>query len=372
MKYLFILGRNPELSKAEVFSYFKNSKNKILNYLIRKNALLIDLEKPIEKKIIKNFGGVISIGKILTSGGEKEIIRNLEKRILYSGNKNKLTYTIWNFSKNYEKIQDYLKRRFKKEKIKAIFKHLSGNVKLQRGENARKPSSKLINKEYFAFDKEKITYFGEIIEKCDYSSIEKRDIEKPVRRESLAISPRLAKIMINLSQVDERKFLLDPFCGVGTILQEALLQNFQVIGIDKDKDAIKGAKKNLQWLNFSEKNYSLINSDSMNVEIPKVSVVVTEPDLGEILKKIPTEEKAREMLKKFESLMVKTINNLKKSISGKIVFSSPYIRIGKRRVHCNIEKICSNTGYFPIGKGFPEFRENQIVGRMIYVLEKNQ
>jgi len=370
MKYLFILGRNPDLSKAEIFSYFKNSKNKILSYSIKKNGLLIDLEKSIEKNIIENFGGVISIGKVLIYENIKNLENEIESIIIYSGKENKLNYVLWNFSKSSDFVRAYLKKRFKKEKIKATFKHLTGNVKLQEGKNARKPSSKLINEEYFVFDEGETIYFGKIIEKCDYSSIGKRDIEKPIRRESLAISPRLAKIMINLAQPKRGEILIDPFCGVGTILQEALLRNFKVMGIDKDKNVIKSAEKNLKWFNFSEKNYSLINSDSTNAEIPEVSVMVTEPDLGETLKKIPTREKAQKMIKKFESLMIKTVNNLKKKVFGKIVFSSPYIRIGKKRLSVNIKNILKRTGLNLVYEGIPEFRENQIVGRMIYVLEK--
>ena len=47
MKYLFILGRNPKLSLEEIKSFFKREENKILDYSLEKNGLLIDLENPI-------------------------------------------------------------------------------------------------------------------------------------------------------------------------------------------------------------------------------------------------------------------------------------------------------------------------------------
>jgi hypothetical protein len=37
-------------------------------------------------------------------------------------------------------------------------------------------------------------------------------MQKPIRREELAISPRLAKILINLSGAKKNNLLLDPFC----------------------------------------------------------------------------------------------------------------------------------------------------------------
>jgi tRNA G10 N-methylase Trm11 len=125
--------------------------------------------------------------------------------------------------------------------------------------------------------------------KYNYAELELRDMKKPVRREKLAISPRLAKIMINLSQVKTSEKLVDPFCGVGVILQEALIQGINVIGIDKDKNAINGARENLKWGKFQKEKYLLLNRNSKKVKIPWANVLVSEPDLGEILKKIPIE-----------------------------------------------------------------------------------
>ncbi|MEN7982060.1 MAG: methyltransferase domain-containing protein [Nanoarchaeota archaeon] len=404
MKYLFILGRNVELSLAEIFSYFERKGNKIKNYEIKKNAVLIDLEKPISK-IIDNFGGVISIGEVSCEGapqaytaslklpaqeplrgpeksskkifteGKKELISLLEKKELYLGTKNKFNYCLWDFSK-YEfvvEISGYLKKRFRSEKLKAVQKTLTGKINLQSGEKAQKVGSKLIEEEFFLFGEEKL-YFGRIVEKCDYENLEKRDMSRPVRRESLSISPRLAKIMINLSQVRKNGKLLDSFCGVGVILQEALLQEIEVIGIDKDKKAIKGSKENLKFLNFAEEKYKLINWDSSTAKINEVNVLVTEPNLGETLKKIPTKEKAKKMLKNYENLMIKVLSNLSNLVLGKIVFTAPFIRIGKKRLSCDIERILRKTDLklssvkdikFPI----PEFRGNQIVGREIFVLD---
>ena len=59
---------------------------------------------------------------------------------------------------------------------------------------------------------------------------QKRDMEKPVQRKIFAIPPRLSKIIINLTRCTPGKTFLDPFCGVGTILQEALLANAKVVG----------------------------------------------------------------------------------------------------------------------------------------------
>ena len=200
-------------------------------------------------------------------------------------------------------------------------------------------------------------------------------MNKPIRRQELAISPRLAKIMINLSGIKKGEKLLDPFCGIGVILEEALLQNIKVVGIDNDKNSISGAEKNLEWFGFNKENYKLINGDSRKINPKNCDVIVTEPFFGEILKKTPTKEKANEIIREFEKLIIPVLNNLKQNVYGKIVFTAPFIKTMKKRVSCDIENILKNTGLKlskieNIALSIQEFRENQIVGREIFVLER--
>ncbi|MDX1813606.1 MAG: DNA methyltransferase [Candidatus Bathyarchaeia archaeon] len=87
---------------------------------------------------------------------------------------------------------------------------------------------------------------------------QKRDVGKPVQRKIFGIPPRLARIMINLAACTEEKVLLDPFCGVGTILQEALLSKAKAIGVDINRWCVEAAERNLKWL---KSEYSLENAE---------------------------------------------------------------------------------------------------------------
>ncbi len=378
MKYFFILGRNPELSLTEIISYFNRFDNPIKDYLKNKNSVLIDVEKNIPEDIIEKLGGTIAIGEVIASGSIENIFNNIENEYLYSGTKNKFNYIIWDFadSENVSKLSVHLKKIFKLERLKSTEKQFSGNLKLQTGEIIPMPSSNLIEEEYFLFYSQidKKNYFGKIIKKCDYKKIEERDMNKPIRREELSISPRLAKIMINLSQVLENGKILDSFCGIGTILQEALIQNITVVGIDNDEDAIEGAKKNLKWFKFIQENYNLILGDSKRINLNyDINVLVSEPSLGDILKKYPSKNESQEIFRKFENLMINVLNNFKKKIKGRIVFTAPFILVNRRkeeRVSCNINNILNKTK-LKLLEGFPiaEFRDGQIVGREIFVLE---
>ncbi len=364
MKYLFILGRNPELSIAELKGIFGN-----FEFRRKGNAIIADLDVNMSKDFINRLGGIISIGKVLAEGNDFE--SQVHSIMLYHGTKNSMNYVLWDFSGDefYKRVQNYLKKRFHEEKLRATEKTISGKMELQSGESALYvPNGKLIDEQFFVFG----NHFGRIFETCDYDEIERRDMGKPVRRESLAISPRLAKIMINLSGVKQGETLLDPFCGVGVILQEALLQEIKVIGIDKDPEAVRAATRNIKHLRINENNFQLIISDASKAKINPMDVIVTEPALGETVKKTQLTDTARRTLRKYEGMMTSVLNNLKKSVSGRIVFTAPYIKVpGKKRLGCDIGRIISQTG-LELCKGFPipEFRKNQIVGREIFVLEK--
>lgn len=360
MKYLFILGRNIELSVAEVKSYMRKTGNEIIESSLKENGFLVELENSIDAGAVDDLGGTISIGVVICN------IKDIDKKEIYFGSENKFNYVVWDFSENTDDVSEYLKSRFRKEKLKAVHKKMTGNINSQDGEKLRNVSSNLIDEEYFVYE----NYFGRITQKCDYKKIEKEDMEKPVRRESLSISPRLAKILVNLSEVKSGEKIADVFCGIGVVLIEALKQEIKVVGVDRDGKAISGAGENLKWFGFPTENYKLHNDDSSKIKIENVSGVASEPDFGEILKKIPTSEKAEAMIKNYENLMIRVLNNVKKSVlpDGKIVFTSPLISVGRKRIGADLAKLSSATG-LKIAKGFPikEFREGQIVGREVVV-----
>ncbi|MCL5018382.1 MAG: methyltransferase domain-containing protein [Candidatus Pacearchaeota archaeon] len=365
-KYLFIAGRNIELSSAEIKSFFEREKIsfKIISKI--KNGILIETEKILPKGIIEHLGGTISIGEVISEGNFQKISKELDNKTLYSVTGNKLNYVLFDFGgKNYDEIQNYLKRKFREEQLKATEKKISGRIELQGGKRVSKVSSSLIDEQYFVF----ADSFGIITENYDFDSAEKRDMKKPVRRSELSISPRLAKILINLSQVKKGETLLDPFCGIGTILQEALLQDIKVIGIDKDKSATHDAKINMEWFKFKKENYKISNEDSSTAEIPKVDAIATEPDLGELQRKIPTAEKAKELVRGYENLMIKVLKNLKKNVKGRIVFTAPLVETIKGKISPDFERIANATRLKIILGPIQEFREKSIVGRNILVME---
>jgi tRNA G10 N-methylase Trm11 len=64
------------------------------------------------------------------------------------------------------------------------------------------------------------------------------------------LPPKLAQIMINLAvgSSPDPLIILDPFCGTGVVLQEALLMGYQAYGSDISSQMINYTKQNLDWL----------------------------------------------------------------------------------------------------------------------------
>ena len=113
------------------------------------------------------------------------------------------------------------------------------------------------------------------------------------------LPPKIARLMVNLATGGENGVLLDPFCGTGTILMEAMLLGNQVVGSDNDSSAIAGTKRNISWLqseySLPTENCNLHTVDATHIDqhISNIDFIATEPYLGPLIshKLIPTHQK---------------------------------------------------------------------------------
>ena len=108
--------------------------------------------------------------------------------------------------------------------------------------------------------------------------------------------------MINLAvQLKPLDYILDPFCGSGTILQEAILMGYRAIGSDIEQKAVENSEKNLEWFrnrySVPPNRYKLFKSHAgeISLMIPnyKVAAIVTEGTLGPIYTKLPKKTEAQ-------------------------------------------------------------------------------
>ena len=326
--YLFVLGRDFEISLLEIVSYLKarNIDFKLKNY--NSNYAVFSLPSLDFSKLSNSLAGTVKIA---------EVIDDLDN--LYLGTKNKLIYSLNIFTQDSDfvsSIEESLKDYFKKEKIRAI----------SRKNLERKPSrSSNIDLELVLFDN-KIAKVVAVFNPKQYKS---RDESRPYFDAARVISLRLAKILINLAQLKENQTLLDPFCGTATILQESVLQGIYSIGIDSNKKVLRQAEKNLEWLGDKYfESWKLINADAgkLSFYIKKADSAVTEPYLGPYFKDNVPYNVAIKLKTQLESLYTSVLKELHKAVKNKVVFIFPRFKTNiKKRVSLNIDKILLDSGF---------------------------
>ncbi len=359
MKTFFILGRNPELSRHEVIEFLKARNREFTETFFEENFLVLNF--PDDEKIdIQEFGGVMWLGPVTTEGTIEDLAKDIEEDEIVPADK--FSYAVF----GNQDIQ-IIKDKFKKRKKKAVVKHGKRLIKFQDGSKQEIPNADF----YLFYHEFKGTiYFGRATQDYNDSDVKNRDMNKPVRRESLAISPRLSKILVNLSGAKPRDLLLDPFCGIGGILQEALVKKMNVHGIDKDKDATVGAKKNVEWLKSEydiKNNCKVENIDSRKAPDLQFAAVATETPLGKVLRKKPSEDEAKNIIQNFEAYMIPILRRIKtvKKPKAKIAITFPTIG----RLHADAEKIAEKTGLRIYIKPILESREDQFISRDILVFQ---
>jgi tRNA G10 N-methylase Trm11 len=359
MKTFFILGRNPELSRTEILEFLKARERFHKEILFHENLLLIETNEG-EKWNIQEFGGVIHLGQITFEGNSEELKKYLNQNEVIPSDK--FSYGVYG---NLD--TQILKEKFKTERKKASQKHGQKLISYQSGEKGSNPKADFF---IFLHEKDKIIYHGISTQAYNPTQVKNRDMNKPIRREALAISPRLSKILINLSGAKPFDRLLDPFCGIGGILSEALIKKINVYGIDKESQATHDAEQNLKWLTQEYKiqtKYTIENNDSRRAPDLQFSAIATETPLGKLLTKKPSENQAKQIIQNFEAYMVPILKRLKKikKPSAKIALTFPVIR----NSHVNAQKIAERSGLKIYIQPILESREDQFISRDILVLQ---
>jgi SAM-dependent methyltransferase len=166
-----------------------------------------------------------------------------------------------------------------------------------------------------------------------------RSTDRPYVTSGISLSSRLARLLVNISGVSKGQVLLDPFCGSGTILGEALLKGADCIGIDRNHGSVERTKDNLAWF-LSQGNrggqraptYSVMTGDATNLKRSlgdqMVDAIVSEPILMPRLSSPPTLEKARRLIKHASFIYSEALYEMSSVLKpgGRMVLVTPSLR----------------------------------------------
>lgn len=116
------------------------------------------------------------------------------------------------------------------------------------------------------------------------------------------------------------KTLLDPFCGTGVVLQEALLLGYNAHGTDLSEKMVDYSQKNLAWLtskfHISHANYEIAQGDAMTHTWPlPIDAVVTETYLGQPFSAPPSPAKLTEVRGNCDHIISEFMKNLATQIA---------------------------------------------------------
>ncbi|MFX1315812.1 MAG: TRM11 family SAM-dependent methyltransferase [Promethearchaeota archaeon] len=162
----------------------------------------------------------------------------------------------------------------------------------------------------FGFTEEGL-YIARTFTTDDPNFKKKIDEERPFKEFKSSISPKLALVMLNflnLFEEREKKVILDPFVGNGTILLFALIQDFQIYGSDNDQKKVANTLRNINWLleELEEPVPMILDKRIKEIDAKKLSEyfeenffdgICTEPPLGPYYHKPPYYNQAKEFIK---------------------------------------------------------------------------
>jgi tRNA (guanine10-N2)-dimethyltransferase len=236
----------------------------------------------------------------------------------------------------------------------------------------------------------------------DIEAYARRDQARPARDAKVGmLPPKLAQILINLcGALKPGATVLDPFCGTGVVLQEALLMGYSVYGTDISEKMIECSNRNLKWL-FSSRSRSRLSlqgsleharsdsrcSENSQFQISQgdatsfqwqqpIDAVACEGYLGKPFSKIPSEMELKEQKLECGAIMTGFLENLAGQIKKDtpVVVAMPaWLRPDGSYERLEILAILDKLGYNVNNKsleGLIYHREGQIVARDIIILRK--
>ncbi|MBX4187303.1 MAG: hypothetical protein KW802_03560 [Candidatus Doudnabacteria bacterium] len=354
MQYAFVLGRVYTLSLAELFQVLTAMGTNFKILACSPEVVVVEVDQPIKAEELQaRLGGVIKIIRLFDTFQKKgkefpsQVLTNYFtfKRIKeyfheYSGKK-QFGVSIYSldpsvrFREEAQRIAFLIKKilQDQAQSVRAVLPQFPSQAlsSVQVNEN------QILQKgaEVVVISGNQRLFVGKTLVVQNYEDYGRRDYQRPARDEKVGmIPPKVAQAMLNLAQpLKSLDYILDPFCGSGTILQEAILMGYRALGSDIEQKMIENSEKNLEWFrnryHVSPGRYKLFKSHAAEIstQIPgeKVAAIVTEGTLGPIYGKLPKKPEMQANFKTLAKLYEQVFKEFKKILpkDRKVVLCLP-------------------------------------------------
>ena len=331
-----ILWNNPYLSLAELISVFPDAQfwefdENILLFsgVAQDDVLLMFPKLGWTIKIIKvlpNITTIDQVGSYLQTTTEGKITFGFN---FYGTGGNNLNEALW--------IKKILKKGGRS--ARAV------NTKPENLGSASTIHNKLIQKKseinIMFLNGEK--YIGYTLCIQNISTYADRDTSKSRSMSVGMLPPKLAQIMINLSQTSQNTAIYDPFVGLGTILIEAAHHGYtHLLWSDIKSDLVDKTRENVRQF-VDKNNLSLVSLDCFEQDATKIhelpdrlsnTAIITESYLGRLF--TPRDisdagiEKEKQILTRIYSGFFGWLQ--KAGYTGTIVITIPFWQMGRQKI----------------------------------------
>jgi tRNA G10 N-methylase Trm11 len=333
VKAVCILGRQPALGLAELESLYGAEHVRPLG-----DHALLDI--PAGEINFKNLGGTIKTARLLTeidSNNWSVLAKYLIDKIPeHSGQlpegKFTLGLSVYGLKISVKQIEAVLLE------IKKLVRKTGRPVRIVPNKqpalnSAQVLHNKLIHRgawELILIKSGQKTILAQTMFVQDIEAYGARDQVRPARDARVGmLPPKLAQIMLNLSAgpLRTKSFeswdsgdglrrirVLDPFCGTGVVLQEALLMGYSVIGTDINERMVEFSQKNIRWLiekyPSTEGGVDIELADATEYKWPGFSAIASEVFLGRPLVFLPADDKLKQIVSDANTVTKKFLQNL--------------------------------------------------------------
>ncbi len=417
MQSLVILGRQPDLGLAEIESLYGEDKVHRAGH----NVALIDVDPCLFA--FDRLGGSIKFCKVLTilETDNWQEIEDFLVKVSPEQSKNmpegkmRLGLSLYGYNLSNQKILS------SGLNLKKAIQKTGRSVRLIPNKSAELSSAQIIHNnltsptgwELIFINNDHRTIIAQTVKVQDIEAYSLRDRNRPFRDTKVGmLPPKLAQIIINLSVgllPDEsrqsvcdfppeqiiplkhlNKTILDPFCGTGVILQEAVLMGYKILGSDRDPRMVQYSKSNMEWAKKLLSDESTINrignldqiielADATDHKWPNFDFVATESYLGKALSSQPSTDALNKIITDCNTIITKFLINISKQVSfgTRLCIAIPawQIKGGEFRNLPLIDQI-SELGYNLVRFKHAEddkllyFRDSQIVARQLLVITR--
>lgn len=379
MTYLFFLGQTSDLCWAELETVLQRFDLPQADRLSERFAAL-DTAKEVDVQLLQEtLGGTYKIAEVIKITPHLEVSEVEQTLYDILAETQPKRFALAEVGRDHLPVIEAreVKRRLSNDGIKVSYHETP-----RTGANAAVLKHNRRLQELHVIQLENSLIFAHTLTWQDPDAWRIRDVDKPQRdRKRGMLSSKVSRMMLNLgigTNSPQESVVLDPFCGMGTVLIEASdLGVLQVLGNDASAEAIISSTKNLDWwkkesgLPFEysltvKKSEKLIPSDFPE----QPTCIVTEPFLGKLT---PTPEQIPGVIRGLEKMYKGSIKAFTHLLNpgNRVVIILPAYE-GKKGKIITVENTLrdfSAHGFQQISGPFRGGRPSAVTQRQVYVFE---